>query len=111
MAESLSDATCSAVEAQCCSNGPCDSCAICCSTCGPPAARAEVGAGDCVAGIAEESAGDCVTGIAEESAGDYDAGKVCEELSRTYRYTIVRPDGEAYRIYTYSRVVAPRSWH
>ena len=43
-----------------------------CSTCGPPAARAEVGAGDCVAGIAEES------------AGDYDVGKVYEELSLTY---------------------------
>ena len=97
------------MEAQCCSNGPSDSCATGCSTCGPPAARAEVGAGDCVAGIAEES------------AGDYDAGKVCEELSLTYRCRSthalsdvkVRLYVPTVRLieYTYSRVVAPRSWH
>ena len=86
-------------------------------TCGPSAARA----GDCVAGIAQESAGDCVAGIAEESAGDYDAGKVCEELSLTCRCRSTHALSDVkVRLYvptvmlieyTYSRLVAPCSWH
>ena len=74
-----------------------------------------------VSQVLPRSAGDCVAGIAEESAGDYDAGKVCEELSLTYRCRSthalsdvkVRLYVPTVRLieYTYSRVVAPRSWH